>query len=112
MEYPYQVAIGLFAQCNAACNFCPYPDMDNKGEKISTDAVYKMLDEIAKWPLQHFFSIKFQHVSEPFLDKRIFSFARYVNEKIPDAHLGFVSNGTTLNDKVMDKLLQLKNVQQ
>ena len=104
MEYPRNVAIGLQARCNAACNFCPYPSMTNKGETMPTETVYRLLDEIADWPEINPFTIKFQHVSEPLLDNRIFQFMKYVDQRIPWATIPMVSNGSVLTDKNIARL--------
>jgi hypothetical protein len=35
IDFPAHVHLETMAQCNAACNFCPYPSLERKGTVIS-----------------------------------------------------------------------------
>ena len=56
---------------------------DAKGKPIiksaPTERVYRLIDEA--WDIGYRGTINFHHLSEPFLDKRLITFARYAKDK-------------------------------
>lgn len=110
VDYPSAVSIETYAKCNAACDFCPYPTLDRIGEKMSTELVHKIIDELASVPGRRPKNLMFVRVNEPFLDKRMISFMQYVAEKLPGCPCPQTTNGTPLTDKLVDQLCELPNM--
>lgn len=110
LDQPAVVSIETFAQCNAACGFCPYPDLTRKGARLDDEIVYRLLDEIAAFPQALPIRINFSRVNEPFLDARIFDFCHYAERAIPHASLVFFTNGTPLNVRNISRLAELSRV--
>jgi hypothetical protein len=107
--YPYNVSIETWAVCNAACNFCPYPTMERKGDRMSDALFFKIVDELSEGE-EYPNIITLARVNEPFLDKRIFRFSHYINEKLPKTKLHYFSNASPLNQDNIDNLLNIKNI--
>ena len=42
LDYPREVTIETLALCNAACEFCPYPDLERQGTRMSDALVEKI----------------------------------------------------------------------
>lgn len=110
LDYPVNVSVETFASCNAACNFCPYPSLDRKGTKMSEDLFKKIIDEISEPGDYVLPSINLTRVNEPFLDKRIFEFMKYVNFKLPKTKISLFTNASILDEKKLDKLMEIKNI--
>lgn len=106
---PYYVSIETLALCNAACEFCPYPSLDRKGLRMSEDLFQKIVDELAAKCPKEIPNFSLERLSDPFLDARTFDFARYVISKFPTTKIHRITNGSALNDKVIDKLINQGN---
>lgn len=50
MDYPAHVHLETVALCPAACNFCPYPTLDRKGERMSDALLDKVLTDLQAIP--------------------------------------------------------------
>lgn len=108
LDYPKIVTIETFCKCNGRCTFCPYTHIDRIGSKLSDACVCKMIDEVSKFPVFPE-RLNLCRVNEPFLDKRIFSFLAYANERLPETNLILFSNGSTITDKVIENLNKINN---
>lgn len=78
---------------------------------MSEDLFEKIVNDLKSIPESLPLSINLTRVNEPFLDKRIFEFADFINQELPRAELIFFSNASPLNGNNLEKLLMLKNVQ-
>lgn len=105
---PYEVSIETFAFCNAACNFCPYPTLERKGEKLSLDVIDDLLDQMSLF--EHPFFLSPFKVNEPLLDTRLLHILREINRGIPHASIRLFSNGSTLTSDNVEAIADLKNV--
>jgi hypothetical protein len=110
MDYPAVVSIETFAYCNAACDFCPYPNLTRKGDKMPDALIDKLIADLEEIPADHAFEINLSRVNEPFLDARIYDIATRITERLPGASLVFFSNGTPLNTGNIEKLSRLRRV--
>lgn len=110
VDYPAVVSIETFAYCNAACEFCPYPNLTRKGEKMPDELIDKVISDLGEIPTNHAFEINLSRINEPFLDARIYDIAAHVTERLPSASLVFFSNGTPLNAGNIEKLARLPRV--
>jgi len=108
LDYPTAVHLETWTKCNAACNFCPYPILDRKGNKMSDELLEKILTDLEDIPTPFFFS-PFK-VNEPFLDKRLLPMLEDVNQRMPNAIIRLFSNGSPITEKKIDRVAKLINV--
>ena len=78
------------------CDFCAYPDLAHKSEKMPTSLFEKIVSDLSEIPASHPFYFILSRVNEPFLDKRLFEFQRPINRTIPHAGFLIYTNGSTL----------------
>ena len=82
LEFPSVLSIETLSRlCNAACDFCPYPGLERKGEVMPDSLIEKILDV----------SIE-------------------IERRFPEATNMFFSNGTPLTEKTLLRLSQLRRV--
>lgn len=109
LDSPQFVSIETFTYCNAACDFCPYPDLPRKGDRMPTALFEKIIGELAAstqtWPL----FMVLCRISEPFLDKRFFDFCHHIHRMMPRVKINHYSNASPLNDRMISKLVETKN---
>lgn len=109
LDFPSTVSIETYALCNAACTFCPYPNLERKGERMPTALFTKIIDELAGAEGPGLPVVVLHRVNEPFLDNRYFDFCRYIADKLPGTLVNHTTNLTPLNDRNLDALLELDN---
>lgn len=111
MEFPMHVHMETFAMCNAACNFCPYPTLERKGEKMPDELIDKIISDLKKIPTNIPFQISPFKVSEPFLDKRLFSTLDKINKELPNAGITLTSNASPITEDALLKLSKVNGIQ-
>jgi sulfatase maturation enzyme AslB (radical SAM superfamily) len=109
MEYPFEISLETQALCNAACTFCPYPTLERKGKLLSDERITSIIVQMSRFPMPFAFS-PFK-VNEPFLDPRLISICKAVNEYVPQAALRLFSNGTPLTTNKLLEVAKLRNVE-
>jgi MoaA/NifB/PqqE/SkfB family radical SAM enzyme len=110
IDFPAHVHLETLALCNAACNFCPYPTLDRKGERMDDALIAKVVDDLADIPRLHAFQLSPFKVNEPFLDVRLFDLLAIFNERLPNASLTLTTNATPLTEKKLAQLAGVKNL--
>lgn len=108
LNHPYSISLETYSKCNAACTFCPYPQLDRINKKLSDEVVYRIIDELSESVHPHHISMA--RINEPLLDVRFFDFTSCINKKLPNTGISLFSNGSTLHDKMINKLLSVKNL--
>ncbi len=111
LDYPGAVHLETWAECNAACSFCPYPILDRKGIKMSDALIEKIISDLEDIPKDQGFYFSPFKVNEPFLDKRLLPLLEDVNKRLPNAVLTLFSNGTPITEKKIDRVAKLSNVE-
>ena len=98
------VEIETINRCNGVCEFCPVNAKDDPREKhiMSEELFYSIIGQLAE--LNYSGRISLFSNNEPFLDKRIIEFSRYMREHLPNAKIHMFTNGTLLT---MDKFLAI-----
>ena len=109
-DYPTEIHIETQTICNAACTFCPYPDLDRKGDKMDDELIDKIIDDLKEIPAHVKYSISPFKVSDPFLDKRIFKIISKINDELPNANIRLFTNGSALTDKNLEATRNIKNL--
>lgn len=108
LKQPREVSIETMALCNAACTFCPYPTLARQGTKLCDADLLWLIAQMKPWKIP--FTISPFKVNEPFLDKRLFTFCKWINEDLPLANLRIFTNGSRFNAENLEQLQQLKHV--
>ena len=104
IDFPAHVHLETMAQCNAACNFCPYPGLERKGTVMDDALIAKVVNDLADIPRLHSFQLSPFKVNEPFLDKRLFDLLDMFTARLPNAKLTLTSNASPIT---LDKLQRL-----
>jgi Radical SAM superfamily/Iron-sulfur cluster-binding domain len=110
LDFPATLSIETMSLCNAACDFCPYPGLDRKGETMPDQIIEKILNEIGEISDRPPFKITLARVNEPFLDTRLFDVSHDIERRFPEATSFFFSNGTPLTEKNLLRLAELQRV--
>jgi len=108
VDYPQHVAFETYAQCNAKCTFCVYPDMQRIGTLMSMTLIDKIIEDLKQIPSHIPFQLSPFGVNEPFLDKRFFEILEKITNQLPNANITITSNATPLNQINLDKLCGFK----
>jgi len=110
VDYPFVVSIETLTLCNARCEFCPYPGLERQGERMPDWLVEKIIAEMGDIPPGTWFEINPSGINEPFLDSRIFAILEMINRRLPHAGIRLISNGSTLSEANLSRLLRTKNI--
>jgi hypothetical protein len=110
LHWPAHVHLETFAQCNAACRFCPYPELDRIGTRMPDSLIEKIVGDLGDIPKSLQFQLSPFKVNEPFLDHRLFDILALINGKLPNASITLTSNGTPLTDKKIAQLAEVRNL--
>lgn len=111
MGYPYLVHLETLASCNAACGFCPYPNLERKNARMPDDLIEKIVDDLTAVPQTVPFSIAPYKVSEPFLETRLFDILQLIRAKLPSARIYLSSNAAPITEKKIDLLERQTHIQ-
>lgn len=107
LRFPKVVSIETYSICNARCTFCPYTSLERKKTKMPDHLIDKILSDIESTS-QSPAVFNLSRVNEPFLDKRVFDIAERISARFPTSKFIWFSNGTTINNRILDKLLAFK----
>jgi hypothetical protein len=110
LEFPATISVETLSLCNAACDFCPYPGLERKGERMPDALIEKILNDISDIAIKPSFKFCLARVNEPFLDTRIFAISREIERRFPQASNFFFSNGSPLTEKNLLALAELQRV--
>lgn len=110
MDFPAHVHLETMAQCNAACNFCPYPGLERKGTVMEDALITKVVNDLSDIPRLHSFQLSPFKVNEPFLDKRLFDLLDLFTSRLPNAKVTLTSNASPITQKKLQQLAKFKNL--
>ncbi|NNE38262.1 MAG: radical SAM/SPASM domain-containing protein, partial [Gammaproteobacteria bacterium] len=96
--------------CNAACEFCPSPGLDRKGERMSDELLEQIIDDLTEIPVNIPFQLSPFKVNEPFLDTRLTGILQSINQKLPNASITLTSNAAPITEKKLSDLVDIKNI--
>lgn len=106
-KYPLFETIELetINRCNGACSFCPVNRKDDSREfkKMDEELFKKIVLELKE--LNFDGRLQLFSNNEPFLDKRIYDFAKFARENCDKAHISIFTNGTLLNLEKFKKII-------
>mgnify|MGYP001558965945 CR=1 FL=1 len=98
---PLEVTIEPNNICNLRCIMCPYKRMKRKRETMSMELFKKIVDQAKEVGCK---DIHLTQYNEPFTDKLLFERLAYIRSK--GMRSSFYSNGTILDKKIIDKILE------
>lgn len=110
LEWPAIVHMETIAVCNAACDFCPYPHLERKGERMPDALIEKIINDLADIPPHVSFQLAPYKVSDPFLEPRLFDILGLVNARLPNARISIITNGAALTERNVSKLCEVRNL--
>jgi len=110
LQWPAIVHMETIAICNAACDFCPYPTLERKGERMSDEMIEKIIRDLGDIPPDVHFQLAPYKVSDPFLEPRLFDILERVNARLPNAMISIITNGAALTERNISRLCAVKNV--
>lgn len=110
MEFPAHVHLETLAKCNAACSFCPYPEISRQGTKMSDELIEKVISDLEDIPVSHTFQLSPFKVNEPFLDNRLFDIMEKFDRRLPNAQVTLTTNATPLTEQKLVKLSAFKRI--
>ena len=91
-------------RCNAACSFCPYPDMERDKLVMPMDLFRNIIDQYVMLGGR---SVGFTPiVGDPMLDKFLFDRIDYIDPISQIANIGFYTNGIALTAKKADRFME------
>jgi radical SAM protein with 4Fe4S-binding SPASM domain len=110
MDYPAHVHLETVALCPAACNFCPYPTLDRKGDRMTDALLDKVLTDLQAIPNTLPFQLSPFKVNEPFLDNRLIPLLQRVNDALPNASITITTNLSPLTPEKLHALCNIRNI--
>jgi len=110
LDYPVLVHLETITACNAACDFCPYPTVARKGNRMPDELIEKVIDDLTAVPTDLPFLLAPYKLSDPFLESRLFEIMALVRRKLPGAMVSLISNGAALTDTKIKQLAGFDNV--
>lgn len=104
---PSHIEIETLNRCNNTCGFCPVNRHDDPRVLTRMDEAlfHRIIDDLAAWGYDR--TLNLFSNNEPFLDKRIFAFAAYAREKLPNAYIQIITNGMALDAAKAEAILPL-----
>lgn len=105
LKKPSFIEIETYNRCNGICDFCPVnAKSDPRAEMKMTDELFhKIIDQLSEMDYSGRLSL-FSN-NEPFLDERIIDFQRYARKKLPNAYLHLFTNGTKLDIRKFEEII-------
>jgi hypothetical protein len=110
LDYPAMVHLETITACNAACNFCPYPTVARKGNRMPDALIEKVIRDLKDVPPDLPFLIAPYKLSDPFLETRLFDIMDLVAVELPGAHVSLITNGAALTDRKAERLAKYANI--
>lgn len=107
LDQPFEVSLETLALCNAACTFCPYPTLERKGQKMPTELIHRLIDEMTGF--EKTFSFSPFKVNEPLLDKRIYDICERFSQ-CEHGRIRLFTNGSPLTHKTIERIAGLEKI--
>lgn len=103
------IEIETVNRCNGVCSFCPVNANEPQREyhKMSGELFHNIIDQLSE--LEYNGLVALFSNNEPFLDSRISEFAKYARERLPNAYIYILTNGTLLTEKNFSEIMPYLN---
>ena len=110
VQYPANVYIETFSRCPACCSFCPYPDLERIGTKMSDALLDKVLSGLEEIPSDIPFEVNPFGLNEPMLDMRLAGIIERLETRVPNASIKVVTTGIALTRERLAELTPRRNI--
>lgn len=102
--FPEIVQLQTISSCNGRCVMCPYTVVyKNINHGIMSRSLYeKIIDECASFEVKEF---KPFLMNEPLMDSRLADMISYARNKLPNAKIGFSSNGQLMQGDMIQRIV-------
>ena len=99
------ISIETFSKCNGGCSFCPVNRFDDpRNDVLMSESLFKKII-LNLYDLNYKGQVILSLNNEPFLDKRIYDFAKIARAYLPDAYISILTNGTPLNIERFERII-------
>jgi MoaA/NifB/PqqE/SkfB family radical SAM enzyme len=88
--------------CNAACHFCPYPDLGRAGGLMTKELFERIINEAITIPAIYRYVL--HGLGEPLLDPYLVLRVKYIRQKDPRSTIEIYTNGVYLTPEKFDSL--------
>jgi radical SAM protein with 4Fe4S-binding SPASM domain len=105
MAISRDVVFELTLQCNLECLMCPRPAISDHHSHMPFELLEAALYNISDDPALTAYNISFGGLGEPLIYPKIFEAIELVKKILPKRQLTITTNGHSLNDKNISKLL-------
>ena len=109
-EFPSSIHLETRSLCTASCTFCPYSELERKGDIMPWSLIVKLSKEIATFPPDHSFSVSPFKVSDPFLDKRLPRICELILKSHQNVRIAITTNGYHLPEPMLDEILEVSSL--
>jgi len=101
----HEICIETINRCNGTCSFCPVnKNIDTREYHLMGEELfYSIIDQLHA--MNYNKTVSLHCNNEPLLDKRIYKFAEYTRNKLPNAYIVMNTNGTLLTPANFYKLV-------
>jgi len=99
------IAIETINRCNGSCSFCPVNrNIDpRKFHLLEKELFFSIINQLSD--INYRGVVTLHCNNEPFLDKRIFEFAEYTRNKLPNVSISLCTNGSLLTPEKFYKII-------
>ncbi len=100
-----EISIETINRCNGSCSFCPVNrNLDTREYHLmEKELFYSIINQLHNMDYKK--NVTLHCNNEPFLDKRIFEFAEYARNKLPQATIVLCTNGTLLTPEKFYRII-------
>jgi len=110
MDYPMNIQLETVGRCNAKCDFCPHSKLERKFAVMGDELFEKIVNEASVIPPSSQLNFYMNVVNEPFMDKKIFSRMRMLNDKIDHATIGIYTNMNIMPPHFFERLAEIRQI--
>lgn len=111
VKYPRSVSIETTGKCNAACSFCPHPELERNKSSMSDELFEKIITDLEDIPREHPFTLFPNGVNEPFMDRKFIDRLKIINERLPQANIQIFTNMHVMHRDFSERIRKIKNIE-
>lgn len=110
LDYPRVIHLETVGRCNAKCDFCPHPSLERKFDAMPDELFARIVDEVRTFPPDVFSGFALHAVNEPFMDRKIFTRMEMINQTLPQAQIGIVTNMNVMPPDFFERIARIRNI--
>jgi len=109
VDFPLKhISIEISTECNGQCRHCPQSVIEDlRAPRIDYESAIELIKSLRYWPDLEY--IEFHNYNEPLLyPNYFFYFASAARDVLGPNKIGIVTNGSTMNEILAERILQLE----